>query len=271
MFRMLWSHRPTRSRSAGRGELDATVFQTPRESRTERADGGSSQLLRPASSAARLTDLCEEWFAAILSLREAAAAPEPDALRAKMVQLMTAFKVAARNAAFESADIDAAVFALVAFADAVASKVVGVTWNNRLQFEVYGHRRAGTLFSQELLVRLRADVWKNIQALEVACQCLMLGFEGELAGESAEKQSAFVASVINDIASVRGTALPPLAPEAVRPVRGVGTVGGAIPLAWTVAGFVLALALVWLIVVISVDHHAHSAARGLLELAERAR
>jgi type IV/VI secretion system ImpK/VasF family protein len=183
-----------------------------------------------------------------------------------MVQLITAFKVAAHNAAFESEDIEDAVLALVAFADAVASKVVGVTWNNRLQFEVYGHRRAGTDVSQKLLPKLRANAWKHIQALEVAGQCLLLGFEGELAGKSAEEQSAFVASVMNDIAGVRGTALPPLAPEAVRPVRGAGTVGGAIPLAWTIAGFVLALALVWSIVVISVGHHAHSVARGLLDL-----
>ncbi len=97
----------------------------------------------------------------------------------------------------------------------------------------------------ERLDELRKDRSKRIEALEVAATCLALGFEGRLA-LSPDARVELIRNLILDVAAVRGTGEPPLAPFVIRkdriPVQAVSLVPR-----WMMAvAFVVALLLLWL-------------------------
>jgi type IV/VI secretion system ImpK/VasF family protein len=255
-----WKRGRNRPGRASRKDLEETRYESAPRPQPSRQAGSSFVGTHRASptSSPRLTDLCGDWLTTILTLREVARPPEAARVQARIEQHRSRFETEAKNASFEPADVEAAVLVLTAFSDEVANGTIGVLWKSRLQFASYGHTQAGERVFSELLVRLRKDLRKNIQALEVACLCLLLGFEGKLAGEPLEKRTAHISGLMNDIASVRGSSPPPLAPDAVRPERWVGKVGGQVPLGMTIAGFFLALALVWLLIVVLVGNYAGS-------------
>jgi type VI secretion system protein ImpK len=246
--------------------VDETVVMGPSATRA-RARTTQAAAAEPART--RLLDLASEWLLLILTLRRATELSDPAALRAQILDQKGRLEQAAREHGTSAADLESAVFALVAFTDESVLRAKGAArdaWIARpLQLELFGQNIAGEEFFTRL-ERLRRERQHRSEALEVSFACLAFGFLGKYGLSGPEKIQALLAEVEADIAAVRGTTRPALAPHAVRRDALEETAGGGIPVWLSIAVFVPALILVWIILGLIANLHAARAAAELRRL-----
>jgi len=254
------SGRSGRPRGAGaggrRGILETIVVDAFR--RKERAPS------------ARLVDLCADWVGLIVGLRSSGEIGDPAGLRARALELKSKLERNAGDAGFEAADVEAAVYALVAFLDETVLNSAGAArevWISRpLQLELFGQNVAGEEFFDRL-ERLRRERESRIEALEVYLVCLALGFGGKFKLSGPERLHALVAEVARDVAAVRGPRKGSLAPHAIRREELTEVVAGGVPVWLSLAVFVPAILLTCVAVQLWGRFEARRAAdtiRGLL-------
>ena len=114
--------------------------------------------------------------------------PAPSALRAQLTALLEQLASRASAEGLDAAQVEAARFALVAFADEL---VLLTAWAGHdawaqepLQQQLFRTRRAGNEFYERLAL-LRPD---ESDAREVFALCLAFGFQGQWAGHDAQRQ-----------------------------------------------------------------------------------
>lgn len=126
----------------------------------------------------------------VLFFRDAPDAMRPSAhdLRTHLSSLLDTFENAAPARALEAAELDAARFALVAWID---ETILLTNWPGQgdwiqdlLQTRLFATNKAGDEFFQ----RLESLPPNFNHAREVFFLCLVMGFEGKLAGEDARRQ-----------------------------------------------------------------------------------
>ncbi len=216
---------------------------SPAAARERRA--GVAEPARP-----RLVDLASDWLSTALALGQVTELPDARALRARALELKTRFERDAAELGFTAADVEDAVFAMVAFLDETVLNGRGPARDawiaSPLQLELYGRQLAGEEFF-ERLERLRHEREARIEALEVYCCCLAFGFAGRLR-LAPERLPALLEEVQRDAAAARGRAVSPLAPNAGRRHERVTEERGGMPWWIPAAGFLLGTLVVWLLV-----------------------
>lgn len=177
--------------------------------------------------------------------------PAPSALRAQLTALLEQLASRASAEGLDAAQVEAARFALVAFADEV---VLLTAWAGHdawaqepLQQQLFRTQRAGNEFYERLAL-LRPD---ESDAREVFALCLAFGFQGQWAGHDAQRQE-ILRHQLEQLRvagrAVDASAVTPLAPAAyevevdLRPARGgaVARIGAG----WAAAAVGL-FALLW--------------------------
>ena len=133
--------------------------------------------------------LAGDFLGFVLLFQEAPDAHRPAvaALRTHLLGLLDGFSKHPEAQGLPAEEVEEARFALVAFADEM---ILRTEWEGReewlrelLQLHLYRTNRAGDEF-YEHLERLRPD---QTYAREVYFLCLTLGFEGQYAGQTAER------------------------------------------------------------------------------------
>jgi type VI secretion system protein ImpK len=202
---------------------------------------------------ARLVDLASEWFSTVIALKRVTLLPDADALRARALELKAKFEQEARDGGFSAADTEASVYAMVAFLDETVLNAAGPAreaWVSMpLQLQLFGQNVAG----EEFFIRLdkmRRERDTRVEALEVYYCCLAFGFGGALRLLGPERLQSLLGEVERDVAAVRGTSKRALAPHAMRKDEGDDSVAAGIPVWITLAAFVVAVTLVWLLVLL---------------------
>ena len=162
----------------------------------------------PSPVGSSLPALCSDLFAFALSLRTSKAPEDCDRLQSTIAGLLEKLSQRARDAAVDSAHLDAARYAIVALLD---ETVLGSRWEMKtqwmskpLQMSYYGDFTAGEQFYQRLDALLQ-DKQANIDAIEVYAQCLAAGFRGkhaDLAGM--QKVDDLLAELTDQIRLARG-------------------------------------------------------------------
>lgn len=255
--------RPSSSRGGG---VDETVVIAPGATRTRSRASAAPAAAAPQT---RLLDLASEWLLLVLTLRGASELNDPAGLRAQLIEQKGKLEQAAREHGMSTADVESAVFSLVAFSDESVLRSKGAArdaWISRpLQLELFGQNIAGEEFFTRL-ERLRRERQHRIDALEVAYACLAFGFLGKYGLSGPEKVQALLAEVEGDIAAVRGTSRPVLAPNAVRRDPLEEGAASGIPVWLSIAVFVPALLLVWIILGLIANLHAGRVAGELKRL-----
>ncbi len=245
--------RRARGGRSSRGADETLVFEPP----SRRGGGGGRRGGRDnggregGDGRARLLDLCSDWLSMIVALRQASgAALGADTIRTRTLELKARLEQDGARSGVNAVDVEAAVFALIAFLDESVLRAGGPArdaWIARpMQLELFGTNVAGDEFFDRL-DRLRRERESRIEAIEVYACCLAFGFLGRFGMAGPERIQQLLAQVEGDINAVRGTGRRPLAPHADRPDDASGTVAGKFPLWMALAVFVPALLLFWLV------------------------
>src|SRR5512140_1968954 len=156
---------------------DDTRFDREPEEAERRPAQPAGKNVRPS-----LADAAGECLMLIQQVRLATAIGDPQQLRTRTLDVLKRFERTAREAGYESDQVQVAKFALVAFLD---EAVIGVpfaekeAWTtNPLQAELFGLNSAGEEFFKRL-GDLRQRPQANIPVLEVYYLCMVLGFKGK--------------------------------------------------------------------------------------------
>jgi len=259
-----------RSAPAGSGSRDAleTVIVEASPRHRSRGTRGSGSL---PSTRPRLVDLAADWLSTVLAIGQASELPDANALRARALELKSRFERDAGTQGFTAADVEDAVFAMVALLDQTILNQRGPArdmWIGRpLQLELYGRQLAGEEFF-ERLERLRKDRENRIEALEVYGCCLGFGFTGRYQLVP-DKLPALIEDVQNDITAARGSAFSPLAPNAGRSNEHVAQERRGMPWWLPPAVFVPAVFVVWLLVLLFAKIGAAQVASSITRLTGR--
>jgi type VI secretion system protein ImpK len=215
-------------------------------------------------------DLCSDWLSMIVALRQVAD-PNLEAalIRNRALELKSRLEQDGARVGQNAVDVEAAVFALVAFLDESVLRAGGAardTWIARpLQLELFGTNVAGDEFFDRL-ERLRRERESRIEALEIYACCLAFGFLGRFGMVGPERVKQLLAEVEGDINAVRGTGRRALAPHVARPDDAGGTVAGKFPLWLALAVFVPALVLMFLVIKLFAVLGARGAAGAIARL-----
>jgi type VI secretion system protein ImpK len=248
----------------GNGVLETVVIDSSSRRRAPAARGAA-----PPSTKPRLVDLAADWLSTALAIGQAAELPDASALRARALELKSRFERDAGTHGFSAADVEDAVFAMVALLDQTILNQRGPArdaWIGKpLQLELYGRQLAGEEFF-ERLEKLRHDREPRIEALEVYGCCLAFGFTGRYQLVP-EKLPALIEEVWADIGAARGAGLAPLAPNAGRSNERVAEERRGIPWWMPPALFVPAALLVWVLIWLIASLGAGGAASAIARLA----
>jgi type VI secretion system protein ImpK len=227
---------------------------------------------RKSSRRARLVDLCAPWLTVIVALQRAANLPDATALRARVLELKSDLERDARDGGISARDVEDAIFALVAFLDESVLHTTGPAreaWIARpLQLELFGRNIAGEEFFTRL-EQLRQQREERIEALEVYYCCLAFGFAGKLRLAGVEHLRGLVSEVERDVAAVRGISRQSIAPHAGRHDEIADVVAEGFPAWLSVAIFIPAALLVFVIIKMLSASHANQAARAISGLIGR--
>lgn len=229
----------------GGGVLETVVIDPSSRRRAAAARGGP-----PPSAKPRLVDLAADWLSTALAIGQAAELPDAGALRARALELKSRFERDAGAHGFSAADVEDAVFAMVALLDQTILNQRGPArdaWIGRpLQLELYGRQLAGEEFF-ERLETLRHERESRVEALEVYGCCLAFGFTGRYQ-LTPEKLPGLLDDVYGDIAAARGAGLSPLAPNAARSNERLAEERRGMPWWMPPAIFVPAVFVIWLVI-----------------------
>jgi type VI secretion system protein ImpK len=233
------------------------------------AKRASARITSPEVAKPRLVDLASDTLSTALALGRIAELPDANALRARALELKSRFEREAAAHGFVGADVEDAVFAMVAFLDETILNAKGAArevWIARpLQLELYGRQLAGEEFF-ERLEKLRHEREARIEALEVYACCLAFGFAGRYR-LFPERLPELHEEVLRDVSAVRGSGALPLAPNAGR--RNERVVGERRGMPWWMPAlaFLVATVLAWLVIGIFAYLGASRAAQAIANLA----
>jgi type VI secretion system protein ImpK len=179
--------------------------------------------------------------------------PDAATLRTRALELKSRFERAAADDGFSAADVEDAVFAMVAFMDQTILNGRGAArdaWRaNPLELELYRRQVAGEEFFDRL-ARLQQERESRIEALEVYCCCLAFGFTGRYVLSPPEHLVSMLEELRRDISAVRGARPGPLAPNARHRAERVEEEAHGmpwyLPVAFGLASTLLAFLIVWL-------------------------
>lgn len=244
----------------GAGGALETVIVEPGARR--RPGATTARTIAAGEERPRLVDLGADWLSTVLALGQVTELPDATALRARAHELKSRFEREAAERGFAAADVDDAVFAMVAFFDETVLNTRGAAreaWIARpWQLDLYGRQLAGEEFF-ERLERLRRERDTRIEALEVYCCCLAFGFAGRFRLAGPEKLKALLDEVQREVSAVRG-GRSPLAPNAGRRQERVEDEAGGLPswlpIALVLPAILLAFLLVWLFARLGAGHAA---------------
>ncbi len=250
------------------GVLETMIIEAQPRRRSATASARVAGTPRPAR--ARLVDLASDWLATVLALSQVPELPDPVALRARALELKSRFEREAGEQGFSAADVEEAVFSMVAFLDETILNSRGAAreaWLGRpLQLELYGRQLAGEEFF-ERLDRLRKDRESRIEALEVACCCLAFGFAGRYKLGTPDKLTALLDDVQRDVTAARGAGFSPLAPNSARRNEIVAeerrSIPWWLPVLLFIPAVILSFLVVWLLARLGAGHAA-DAVKGLV-------
>jgi type VI secretion system protein ImpK len=227
---------------------------------------------RKSSQRVRLVDLCAPWLTLIAVLQRATSLPDAAGLRARALEFRSNLDRDARAGGLSARDVEDAVFALVAFLDESVLHTTGAAreaWIARpLQLELFGQNIAGEEFFTRLEL-LRKQREERIEALEVYYCCLAFGFAGKMRLAGVDQLRGLVAEVERDVAAVRGLSRKTIAPHAGRHDEIADVVAEGLPVWLSVAIFVPAMLLVFLVIKGLASHHANQAADAISGLLMR--
>ena len=263
--------RARRGRSS-RGADETIVFDPPprRGGGGRRGGGRDEGDGEGGGGRARLMDLCSDWLSMIVAIRQVAD-PTLDAalIRTRTLELKARLEQDGARSGVNAVDVEAAVFAMVAFLDESVLRAGGAArdaWMARpLQLELFGTNVAGDEF-YDRLGRMRRERESRIEAIEVYACCLAFGFMGRFGMEGPERVKQMLAEVEGDINAVRGTGRRPLAPHAARPDDAGGQIAGKFPIWLALAVFIPGLVLVFLLVKLFAVLGANGAARTIARM-----
>lgn len=240
---------PTAPRS--RGAMETVIIEPSGPRKRSAAPDAPARVAGTARPAkARLVDLASDWLSTVLALGQVREIPDAAALRARALELKSRFERESGEQGFHAADVDDAVFAMVAFLDQTVLNSTGPArdaWIGRpLQLELYGRQLAGEEFF-ERLDKLRHEREARIEALEVYCCCLAFGFKGKYL-LNPDKLGPLLEEVQRDVAAARGGGYAPLAPNAGRRRERVAEERAGMPWWLPPAVFVPAVLLAWALI-----------------------
>ena len=158
----------------------------------------------------RLALLLQEALTVVTRLRaDRQAVPDVGAFRDQMLQLLRRADHDAQASGYESADVQLAVFAVVALLDesALNSRIPGLAdWARRpLQDELFGGHMAGEWFFQHIdRLLARPDTPVLADLLEVHQLCLLLGFRGRYGAEDRGTLHAISVQAEDRVRRIRG-------------------------------------------------------------------
>lgn len=218
---------------------------------------------------ARLVDLAADWLSTSLALAQVQDLPDAGALRERALELKNRFERDADTQGFAGADIQDAVFAMVALLDETILSGRGPArdaWIARpFQLELYGRQLAGEEFFERLDL-LRQERESRVEALEVYNCCLAFGFQGRLRLSPGQIPD-LLDEIQRDITAARGTGLSPLAPNAGRRNERVAQerrgMAWWMPVAVFVPAVIAAWCLLWVIARLGAGAAASAVTKGL--------
>jgi len=173
----------------------------------------------PQQRVPALVDLMQEGFHLLSMLRNGCRPPGDAEFAASVRQYLDDFERRARDQRAAADDITAAKYAFCAALDEIvlsSSFPLRAAWERRpLQLMLFGDQLAGEHFFDQL-EQLRIKGAERLPALQVFHMCLLLGFQGRYALESADRLAYLIARLGDEIAHLRGKGKG-FAPRAARP------------------------------------------------------
>ncbi len=186
------------------------------------------------SNSKHLSEYCNPVFVEMAKLRMMDKAPDLVSVREQVERSLSEFDFSARAAGFQSADVEAGKFALVASIDEIIS---AGNWPGKedwkpLAAAYFNSYSAGEEFFQRIS-DLRRQAKEKAQVIEVYYLCLCTGFKGTYVLYGEEKRKQLIQSLFENIAPQGNAAGIELSPHGVRPEKGKGRDRG-LP-AWGIA------------------------------------
>jgi len=215
-----------------------------------------------------LLDLLHEGFHMLFLLKSGSAPPGEQEFEEQIVGYLREFEREAHKLRADVEDIDAAKYAYCAALDEIvlASQFpLRETWERRpLQLRLFGDQLAGEHFFDRLEA-LRTTGAARLQSLQVFHMCLLLGFHGKYALDSADKLAYMAARLGDEIAHMKGKRTG-FAPRAERPDQVVHKLRSHVPL-WALSTlFALLGVSVYTGLRTSLQHGTQSAMGGYADL-----
>lgn len=262
--------RPRPSSSSSSGALETVVIEPTSQRRPVGAPSRGVTTVAALSARPRLVDLAADWLSTVLAIGQVSEMPDAATLRTRALELKSRFERAAADEGFSAADVEDAVFAMVAFMDQTILNGRGAArdaWRaNPLELELYRRQVAGEEFFDRL-ARLQQERESRIEALEVYCCCLAFGFTGRYVLSPPEHLVSILEELRRDISAVRGARPGPLAPNARHRAERVEEEARGmpwyVPVAFGLASTLLAFLIVWLFARVGAGNAA-SAVRSLI-------
>jgi type VI secretion system protein ImpK len=225
----------------------------------------------PAPAAATpqaLLDLMYDGFYALFMLKNGNRPQDDAGFARKMAQFLDDFGRNARKQNASPDDIDAAKYAFCAAVDEIILRshfTIRDAWERRpLQLQLFGDQLAGEHFFDRLEA-LRTTGAARLQSLQVFHMCLLLGFHGKYALDSADKLACMAARLGDEIAHMKGKRTG-FAPRAERPDQVVHKLRSHVPL-WALSTlFALLGVSVYTGLRTSLQHGTQSAMGGYADL-----
>jgi len=219
------------------------------------AAGGASAGARGASARrGRLALVLQEAITAVVRLRAGRAqAPDADAFRERLEQLLAGAEQRALESGYAPEDVKLALYAVIVFLDEsvlTSSDPMFAGWARRpLQEEFFGGHIGGEVFFDQLQTLLRRpDDEDTADVLEVFHLCVLLGFMGRYGVANPNELRGIRSAAGEKIRRVRGGGGgAPLAPAWRPPQEAVAAAGDpwTPPLAAAAATLALLAVLLW--------------------------
>lgn len=231
--------------------------------RTATPDGAHGQTL---------LDLLHEGFHMLFLLKSGSAPPDGTQFSDQVVAYLRDFEREAHKLRAQVEDIEAAKYAYCAILDEFvlgSGCALREAWQRRpLQLVLFGDQLAGEHFFDRLEA-LRLAGAARLPALQVFHMCLLLGFHGKYALDSADKLGYLTARLGDEIAHLKGRRAG-FAPRAQRPDQVAHKLRGNVPL-WAMAAlFALLGTGVYAGLRTSLEHEARNAIAGYADLVKLA-
>jgi len=167
----------------------------------------------------RISKLCSDCFTLILNLKNADEYGDPDVLRQRVIDLLSAVEQKAKKYRIDFEDIRKTIFALVAFLD---ETIIASEWSkkdawlsNPLQLEYFNRYDAGVEFFANL-EHLRQRPQHNWMVIEVYYLCMTLGFKGKYREEGRDILQQLIEKTYADLRMVRGSPSEIISPHGKR-------------------------------------------------------